>query len=608
MAVKGVDADVRTDVSSVAAGDADWSPGPACGALALVAAAIDGLLAVDLTVPGTGETLDLLRGVERQARRLHGASALLVGQIESRGLAAPAGHSSTAALLRQVVTISQGDSFQRVRLAEAVCPSIGLSGAVIEPRLPLVAAAVANGGLGAKQADVIVRTLTGFPASVPEDIRESVEQFLVEQGQVLAPRTFENVAREIAFMADPDGTDEERNAHEKMEFHFGRRRPNGLTKVWGLLDDLTVEALRAAFGALGAPSGQRSPWDPPDAQEQPEQPGTRAEADDASGDDADAGRTDEPGNRCADEPSDPDDEPSDPDIDVDTAVGLAPDGVQDELEVPSGAVATDRVTDGADSAEMSEAQPWRPTRPPYEWAPLGTVPADYSTPGRESGEPRLFPAHPPPAASPEDRVAMDADVPAERRTAGTRRAQALAIMANKFLELGCAPMQGGERPHLLVTIDEQSLRDRTGSGRLGYGDRIPVDQVRMLACDAQVVPAVLGGKTELLDMGRAMRSFNASCRRAILLRDVGCVFPGCHMPGKWAEFHHIKHWSDGGPSDYSNGCLLCRRHHVLIHQGQWLVRLAADGLSEVVPPITHDLEQRPVRNTLHRPPKFSWVN
>ncbi len=98
-----------------------------------------------------------------------------------------------------------------------------------------------------------------------------------------------------------------------------------------------------------------------------------------------------------------------------------------------------------------------------------------------------------------------------------------------------------------------------------------IDQVRMLACDSGVIGAVLGGRSELLDMGRSMRAFNAATARAIRLRDQGCIFPGCDMPGLWTENHHIRHWADGGASDYRNGCLLCRRHHTFVHVGDWTV-------------------------------------
>ncbi|MET3806182.1 hypothetical protein ABIB25_003191, partial [Nakamurella sp. UYEF19] len=86
----------------------------------------------------------------------------------------------------------------------------------------------------------------------------------------------------------------------------------------------------------------------------------------------------------------------------------------------------------------------------------------------------------------------------------------------------------------------------------------------------------------------------------------GCVFPGCDMPGLWTEKHHIQPWEDGGPSNYANGCLLCRRHHTLIHHSDWEIRPAPDGHPEIIPPATHDPHRKPLRNTLNHQPQFSW--
>ncbi len=116
----GVGAGQGPDSASAAA-DGYWSAGPASAAVAAVSVAVDGLLAVDLAVPGTGELLDVLRGVERECRRLAGVSVAMIGQIEQRGLAAPAGASSTSALVRQVLTIGRDESSRRVRLAAGIC-------------------------------------------------------------------------------------------------------------------------------------------------------------------------------------------------------------------------------------------------------------------------------------------------------------------------------------------------------------------------------------------------------------------------------------------------------------------------------------------------------
>ncbi|MET3805704.1 hypothetical protein ABIB25_002708 [Nakamurella sp. UYEF19] len=93
--------------------DSYWEPGPAQTAINAVATAVDGLLQVDPTAPGTGATLDLLRAVEMQTRRLYGMSVSVISQMDHRGLAAPAGQLSTTSLIRQIINISRTDAAAR---------------------------------------------------------------------------------------------------------------------------------------------------------------------------------------------------------------------------------------------------------------------------------------------------------------------------------------------------------------------------------------------------------------------------------------------------------------------------------------------------------------
>ncbi len=85
------------------------------------------------------------------------------------------------------------------------------------------------------------------------------------------------------------------------------------------------------------------------------------------------------------------------------------------------------------------------------------------------------------------------------------------------------------------------------------------------------------------------------------VRDQGCVFPGCERPAAWCEAHHRIPWSRGGPTDLDNGCLLCSFHHHLIHQGEWDLDLATDGITDVIPPARIDPERRPIRHQRFKP-------
>ncbi len=204
------------------------------------------------------------------------------------------------------------------------------------------------------------------------------------------------------------------------------------------------------------------------------------------------------------------------------------------------------------------------------------------------------------------------------RSAATRRAQGFAEMLRRYLDSGTAPVTGGHKPHLTLTMTLTDLQHRTtstststcaggcnstgaggGFGLLDHGGPITAAKARMIACDAEVLPIVLGSASQVLDVGRATRVFPTSIRRALIHRDKGCAFPGCDRPPAWADGHHLVHWADGGPTSLANAVLVCRLHHSLIHRGDWTVRLAADSKPEFIPPPWIDPDQKPRRNTLH---------
>ncbi|MDT0212454.1 DUF222 domain-containing protein [Rothia sp. ARF10] len=102
-------------------------------------------------------------------------------------------------------------------------------------------------------------------------------------------------------------------------------------------------------------------------------------------------------------------------------------------------------------------------------------------------------------------------------------------------------------------------------GSRAAGTLLSAGTVRRLACDADVIPVVLGAQGEVLDVGRAARLFTRAQRRALTHRDGGCTWPGCDAPAAWVRAHHVVHWVDGGRSDIDNAALLCQRHHTHVH-------------------------------------------
>ncbi|MGH8936826.1 MAG: DUF222 domain-containing protein, partial [Acidimicrobiia bacterium] len=156
----------------------------------------------------------------------------------------------------------------------------------------------------------------------------------------------------------------------------------------------------------------------------------------------------------------------------------------------------------------------------------------------------------------------------EERTAEQRRADALVDLARHYLDHGQAHGNGGERPHVVVTVDLASLEGRAGRRcDLDQAGVIHPEAARRLACDAGVSRVITTGASEPLDVGRRTRTVPASLRRALVVRDGGCRFPGCDRPHWWCDAHHVIHWLDEGPTSLANLVLLCRRHHRLVHEG-----------------------------------------
>ncbi|MCY4727992.1 DUF222 domain-containing protein [Nocardioides sp. STR2] len=153
------------------------------------------------------------------------------------------------------------------------------------------------------------------------------------------------------------------------------------------------------------------------------------------------------------------------------------------------------------------------------------------------------------------------------------------------------PVHGGDATTVVVTISLETLvselgaADVLGAGTVPAdphgdpcaGERITAGEARRLACNARILPAVLGGRSEILDLGRAQRLFSAAQRRALLLRDRTCRGVGCDVPGTWAEAHHWLPWLQGGLTDVDNAVLLCAHHHHRAHDADYVAERLPSG-------------------------------
>ena len=165
----------------------------------------------------------------------------------------------------------------------------------------------------------------------------------------------------------------------------------------------------------------------------------------------------------------------------------------------------------------------------------------------------------------------------DRPTYSARRADALGLLAESFLKLGPAALNGGERNHIVVHVDADALQSRErGRCELDDGPAIPVETARRLSCDASVVRILENGDGEPLDVGRRTRTIPSALRRALKSRDQGCVFPGCTHK-RYVDGHHIHHWAEGGETKLSNLVSLCRTHHRAVHEGGIVIQRLDDG-------------------------------
>ena len=187
----------------------------------------------------------------------------------------------------------------------------------------------------------------------------------------------------------------------------------------------------------------------------------------------------------------------------------------------------------------------------------------------------------------------------DTRAPQRRRADALVDIISGTLNEGHLPTQGGQRPHVTVTIDFHRLLDGVDTGTVDWGGPISAHAVRRIACDCKVLPVVLGSAGQPLDVGRSTYTVPQSLRQALIARDGGCAWPGCDRPPQWCDAHHIIPWTHGGTTALHNIVMLCGFHHDHAHDPQagWTIQLNPHGRPEFLPPTWIDPTRTPRHNT-----------
>lgn len=165
------------------------------------------------------------------------------------------------------------------------------------------------------------------------------------------------------------------------------------------------------------------------------------------------------------------------------------------------------------------------------------------------------------------------------RSPARRRADALLEVVARGVS---APdgVSTTDKAKVVVLIDHETLVGQVrGTGQALSGDVLSPEVVRRMACDASIIPVVLGARGEPLDVGRERRLVTRGLRLALIARDRGCSFPGCTMPAQWTDAHHVVHWSRGGHTSLLTTALLCRRHHTHVHRHDLTASVTATGVT-----------------------------
>ena len=147
---------------------------------------------------------------------------------------------------------------------------------------------------------------------------------------------------------------------------------------------------------------------------------------------------------------------------------------------------------------------------------------------------------------------------------------------------------------MTVTVGADALQGAGGdTSELDHVGAIDPGTARRLACDASIRRVVMASPSEPLDVGRRTPVIPPAMRRAVIVRDRYCRFPGCDRPHTWCEAHHVVHWADGGPTALQNLLLLCRRHHHMVHERGGFRLELEDGKPVFRRPDGSLLENRP---------------
>lgn len=181
----------------------------------------------------------------------------------------------------------------------------------------------------------------------------------------------------------------------------------------------------------------------------------------------------------------------------------------------------------------------------------------------------------------------------DTRSAEQRRHDAMATVFARTLNTGDElPATGGTPATVIITMTEEQAESGRGTVRLSDGKTMSVPAAFRLADQADVITVLFSPRGAILDLGRKCRIASQNQTWALYVRDRGCSFPGCTVPAKWTQRHHVTPWQHGGLTNINNLTLLCHFHHHNFERLGWACQMRG-GLPWWIPPADKDPSRTP---------------
>ncbi|BCW50563.1 hypothetical protein StoSoilB13_29050 (plasmid) [Arthrobacter sp. StoSoilB13] len=471
------------------------------------------------------------------------------------------GYRNAAEFLRARLRIGISEARRRLALASQVLPGTGIAGQHIPARREILAQALESTQIPTRSASIITAALDKVRLLTDEETLTRMEHALTRTAAGSDPDFVLKMTKRWNDLIDQDGPEPSEEILRQLQGTFIRKPRHGLHHLEIFATTEQYETLTTAMNTATNPR-------------------LTTATNTATGEGNVTGETNESvdGNVDGQAPgtvhgSDRGSEPAGPDLDRRSRAQKLLDGLVGACGValttgklPANGGLRPQVTVTINHHDLFQ-QLTRTAPPGAAPTPHGAAATQTTRPGPGTEDPRPGAATPPGATATPHGAA--ASPPGAAATQTTR------------------PGPGPQHPRL-------------SSGSATFAGPMHPNTIRKIACDADILPVLLGSESRVLDIGRTTRIFPPHIRKAITARDQGCAFPDCTMPAPWCEAHHITYWSHGGTTSTNNGTLLCSHHHHLIHKEDWRIDITT-GVPWFIPPPHIDPKQTPRRNHHHTP-------